>query len=137
MPFRAGFSIQTANPEILLAMGVAALGLVRARWLGWWERPLARLARRRGLSIAVAAAAPLVVRLALLPMYPAPEPHHHDEFSFLLAADTFLHGRAANPVHPFWVHFESMHILTRPSYASVFPVAPAMALAVGKAVLGS
>ena len=31
-----------------------------------------------------------------------------------------------------WVHFESMHILVRPVYASVFPVAQGMVMAVGQ-----
>jgi len=84
----------------------------------------------------VSIAAPLILRAALLPLFPAPEPRIHDEFSFLLAADTFAHGRLVNPPHPFWPHFESMHILTRPVYVSAFPIAQALLLAGGK-VFGS
>ncbi len=107
-----------------------------SRWLGWWEGPLARLARRKRLAILVAAFSPLVLRALLLPWFPIPEPRNHDEFSFLLAADTFAHGRLANPQHPLWVHFESMHILVRPAYASAFPIAQGVALAVGKVLFG-
>jgi len=128
------------SPEIALALAALAVALAaahfRSAWLGWWEGPLARLARRRSLAILVAAVSPLVLRALLLPWFPAPEPRCHDEFSFLLGADTLAHGRLANPQHPLWVHFESPHILVRPAYASAFPIAPAAALAAGKVLFG-
>jgi hypothetical protein len=128
------------NPETVLAIIVLAVGAAAARlrwrWTGWWERPLARLAGRRTPAVLAVAALPVLLRLALLPWFLPPEPHVHDEFSFLLAADTFLHGRLANAALPMSAHFESMHILMRPSYASAFPAAPAAFLAMGMA-LGS
>ena len=126
------------NPEIPLAALVMLLALPAARgrwkWPGWWERPVAILARRRWLAICAAAAAPLILRAALLPVYPAPQPRVQDEFAFLLGADTFAHGRVANPQHPLWPHFESMHIFARPVYASAFPAAPSLFMAAGEAL---
>jgi hypothetical protein len=100
------------------------------------ESVLGRLARKRALCVFLAGATACTLRLLLLPLSPIPQPYGHDDFSFLLAADTFAQGRLTNATPAMWMHFESFHITLKPTYMSMYFPAQGMVMAAGKVLAG-
>ena len=122
---------------VLAAVTIAfAFPAAGARAFEACERRFRLLAERRNLAVLLCGLAALAARAALLPVRPIPTPGACDEYGYVLIADTFAHGRLTNPTHPMWVHFESFHIIERPTYTGMYYPAQGAIMALGQVITG-
>jgi hypothetical protein len=115
--------------------GAACVPLLGNDFFATIERFGTHFAERKRLAIASVALVAAVLRLILVFRVPLPVPRVHDEFSYLLASDTFAHARLTNPPHPMWMYLDTFQVNLRPTYMSIYPPAQGAILALGE-ILG-
>jgi hypothetical protein len=105
--------------------------VIPARWLSSFRFWFHRYAQHRSRAVWTCVLFPMIIRVALLPAAPVKPPSVQDEFSLLLLADTFRSGRLTNPTPPYWQHFETIHVIQKPTYTSMYPPGSSAFLALG------
>jgi hypothetical protein len=140
----AGFDVDSVQ----LGSALAAAALIGVAWALPW-RPIGQLlqatyilpgvralARRRAAAILFVALVALGGD-ALVSWCRPPLPVATDEFSYLLAADTFAAGRLTNPTPLQWQFFETPQVLFQPTYQSKYPPGQGLFLALGQRLAGT
>ena len=135
---QSGFGLEFVEGCLTVAAMVIAFALPQMgnKTFRAIEHFFADIARKRHRSVLLVGLSTIVLRVAMLPLLPIPLPFVPDDFSFLLSADTFLHGRLTNPTPAMWMHFETIHVTMQPTYASMYFPAVGLLLAASTAIFG-
>lgn len=120
----------------LLMLGGLIYGKRTDRPPGFLARVLDVVTARPAAAIAGAAALSFAINLTFAATVRWPFPAVQDEFSYLLASDTYARFRATNPTPDLAESFDTHYVLFEPTYQSKYPPGQGLALAVGEVLTG-
>jgi hypothetical protein len=126
--------------ETGLAVGALVVAFLNPFFANSWfsriESRFAAFAQKKRLAVLSVALLAVVLRAAALPVLSVPKPQVNDEFGYVLAADTFAHGRLTNPTPAMWQHLETFSEIMRPTYQCFAQPGQGLFLAAGQVLTG-
>lgn len=126
--------------ETALALGALVLAFLNpsigSRWFSRMETRFIAFAQKKRLAVLSVGLLAVLLRVAALPLLPVPKPQVNDEFGYVLAADTFAHGRLTNHTPAMWRHLETFSEIMRPTYQCFAQPAQGLVLAAGQVLTG-